>query len=69
MKYPTQKPIALPAKVALFTRAWIEMTLVACEQLSRTVALFTRAWIEIAVDGEVIYDGEVSPSSRGRGLK
>ena len=33
--------------VALFTRAWIEMTLVSSANSVGAVALFTRAWIEI----------------------
>ena len=35
-------------KVALFTRAWIEMTTPSANRACVTVALFTRAWIEIA---------------------
>ena len=33
--------------VALFTRAWIEMSAIAAPVTVRVVALFTRAWIEI----------------------
>ena len=33
--------------VALFTRAWIEMSAMALAELFKNVALFTRAWIEI----------------------
>ena len=33
--------------VALFTRAWIEMTLHKIASTILKVALFTRAWIEI----------------------
>ena len=33
--------------VALFTRAWIEITLPNATRIKRCVALFTRAWIEI----------------------
>ena len=33
--------------VALFTRAWIEITTVYFDNHIGTVALFTRAWIEI----------------------
>ena len=34
-------------KVALFTRAWIEMLLSYLPKYFALVALFTRAWIEI----------------------
>ena len=34
-------------KVALFTRAWIEMKLTYGKIIKNTVALFTRAWIEM----------------------
>ena len=34
-------------KVALFTRAWIEIISIVDGQTSGNVALFTRAWIEI----------------------
>ena len=34
--------------VALFTRAWIEITSSALNTVPQSVALFTRAWIEIA---------------------
>ena len=37
-------------RVALFTRAWIEIALEIAERFKRGVALFTRAWIEITVD-------------------
>ena len=33
--------------VALFTRAWIEITFPVFAKVSLPVALFTRAWIEI----------------------
>ena len=33
--------------VALFTRAWIEMSLITSRFNTITVALFTRAWIEM----------------------
>ena len=36
-------------KVALFTRAWIEMTEELYENGGLCVALFTRAWIEITL--------------------
>ena len=34
-------------KVALFARAWIEISLPLLQELLRCVALFARAWIEI----------------------
>ena len=34
-------------RVALFTRAWIEIILYNIKYLKIIVALFTRAWIEI----------------------
>ena len=34
--------------VALFTRAWIEITAFCLDNANYRVALFTRAWIEIA---------------------
>ena len=37
----------MPFPVALFTRAWIEISGVACTAGAFPVALFTRAWIEI----------------------
>ena len=37
-------------KVALFTRAWIEIILYNTKYLKHMVALFTRAWIEIVAD-------------------
>ena len=33
--------------VALFTRAWIEISRMICPSVKNIVALFTRAWIEI----------------------
>ena len=55
-------------RVALFTRAWIEMLAVKWANIYAPVALFTRAWIEILY---TIFSflSSVSPSSRGRGLK
>ena len=38
--------------VALFTRAWIEISLINRIAEVKVVALFTRAWIEIAPKGE-----------------
>ena len=40
-------------RVALFTRAWIEIYNHICKMGTKQVALFTRAWIEI-VNGTVI---------------
>ena len=37
--------------VALFTRAWIEISSVIIPPACRSVALFTRAWIEIIMVG------------------
>ena len=37
--------------VALFARAWIEITKVITPGLMSIVALFARAWIEIKFDG------------------
>ena len=37
------------AIVALFTRAWIEITFLLCIFYRYLVALFTRAWIEIVL--------------------
>ena len=39
----------MTAFVALFTRAWIEISAIAAPVTVRVVALFTRAWIEIVV--------------------
>ena len=35
------------SRVALFTRAWIEISAIAAPLTVSVVALFTRAWIEI----------------------
>ena len=56
-------------KVALFTRAWIEITSGWNFFVHSFVALFTRAWIEIAVASSVLLRFLRSPSLRGRGLK
>ena len=37
----------MPPVVALFTRAWIEISTAVVNFLDTSVALFTRAWIEI----------------------
>ena len=55
-------------RVALFTRAWIEIEHQQEYEKLIKVALFTRAWIEIA-DGLAVRVVYGSPSSRGRGLK
>ena len=39
----------MSAKVALFTRAWIEIDSLLCCHVLAEVALFTRAWIEISL--------------------
>ena len=39
----------LLSSVALFTRAWIEISLTQVQQSYCRVALFTRAWIEINI--------------------
>ena len=56
-------------KVALFTRAWIEIATEIADMMIAGVALFTRAWIEIKVSLPVWVSVVTSPSSRGRGLK
>ena len=55
--------------VALFTRAWIEITVAPVGIFNIFVALFTRAWIEIKSFVEADINSDVSPSLRGRGLK
>ena len=55
-------------KVALFTRAWIEIYYGNFLDYAPYVALFTRAWIEI-VPFTMTVEKALSPSSRGRGLK
>ena len=55
--------------VALFTRAWIEIKCGNDIYQQIPVALFTRAWIEIERNQGHIESGNLSPSSRGRGLK
>ena len=42
--------------VALFTRAWIEMTALSENLYSARVALFTRAWIEMTQKGKIDVD-------------
>ena len=54
--------------VALFTRAWIEISFAVATADVTIVALFTRAWIEIIHICEQLAL-KMSPSSRGRGLK
>ena len=56
------------APVALFTRAWIEILQLRRFHQSDDVALFTRAWIEINYFLH-LHNIDLSPSSRGRGLK
>ena len=50
--------IRLPI-VALFTRAWIEITTQLITKNLATVALFTRAWIEISIS-TIVFGGEES---------
>ena len=40
----------MPPSVALFTRAWIEISQANQLPAEHTVALFTRAWIEMIED-------------------
>ena len=47
LKYKAGFENAFITKVALFTRAWIEITWTKSNFLDTLVALFTRAWIEI----------------------
>ena len=47
MKCLRQLRITVSYHVALFTRAWIEITFLLALNFADTVALFTRAWIEI----------------------
>ena len=54
--------------VALFTRAWIEIAWADFLPDNIFVALFTRAWIEMSI-AEYNAAVQLSPSSRGRGLK
>ena len=48
LKSKLEKKIAERKRVALFTRAWIEIVGVKRIPLKNKVALFTRAWIEIS---------------------
>ena len=57
------------AIVALFTRAWIEISPAMASSDTVTVALFTRAWIEMLISSGTSPAVKMSPSSRGRGLK
>ena len=50
MKYNKHLNDKLCLRVALFTRAWIEITLTYPATFAAVVALFTRAWIEIFCD-------------------
>ncbi len=51
-------------KVALFTRAWIEMSSTSEDFKGVLVALFTRAWIEIEVGYIFDKDGNVALFTR-----
>ena len=48
MKSCGTQPLGRGALVALFTRAWIEISYISGKFASQSVALFTRAWIEIS---------------------
>ena len=50
--------------VALFTRAWIEISSIDDEILKKEVALFTRAWIEIAMAIAACAEGAVALFTR-----
>ena len=68
LKSFSQVPSGVLRCVALFTRAWIEITPPVNCSKSAYVALFTRAWIEISLKNGLAKAAK-SPSSRGRGLK
>ncbi len=51
LKYGVYNDICMHAYVALFTRAWIEISLFENKASWNNVALFTRAWIEIQRHG------------------
>jgi len=51
-------------KVALFTRAWIEIFTALCYNTSVIVALFTRAWIEITFEIPVLLYSHVALFTR-----
>ena len=47
LKYTNNLAVCLSVLVALFTRAWIEITWNIYARRKSLVALFTRAWIEM----------------------
>ena len=49
LKYRCYSNNNRPIKVALFTRAWIEIVSIFDIIIGQLVALFTRAWIEISI--------------------
>ena len=51
-------------KVALFTRAWIEIVIILYNNSCTMVALFTRAWIEIILPDEPYPDHFVALFTR-----
>ena len=51
--------------MALFTRAWIEISMVFTAYKLCKVALFTRAWIEIRILGNIcVFDTRVALFTR-----
>ena len=54
LKFPVFVDRRTNVRVALFTRAWIEMAHLLIIKYLRRVALFTRAWIEIAMEHNLI---------------
>ena len=48
MKFEKTVKLLRENKVALFTRAWIEINCGGMDDVDDAVALFTRAWIEIS---------------------
>ena len=69
LKYRWAVELRRERRVALFTRAWIEITASWKFGGRYEVALFTRAWIEIHLFLHALHVTPRSPSSRGRGLK
>ena len=55
--------------VSLFTREWIEITLLGSLVKLSDVSLFTREWIEIRYEIQTNQENAQSPSLRGSGLK
>ena len=69
LKYHLLQRLLIQSRVALFTRAWIEMSAVIFNLFLTCVALITRAWIEMVIILCQLMYIIKSPSSRGRGLK